>query len=254
MNVEKLLSDLLGSGARGGAAPRRPARPGSSSGGSITDQLGGLLQGQAGSAIGGALAGGLASRLFKGKALKKLPGTALQLGGAAIVAGLAYKAYQSYQRREGTTALPGAEPVKPLSSQSAAGEVPEANGTAFLPSGEEESRARLMLSAMIAAAKADGHIDAEEERAIFGEIDTMRLDAEERGYVMDEIRRPKSIDDLVAGATTPEIAMEIYTASVLAIEADHPAERAYLDMLAARLNLPSGLAEEIQHTASGTRA
>ncbi len=36
-----------------------------------------------------------------------------------------------------------------------------------------------------------------------------------------------------------ETAIEVYTASVLAIDADHPAERAYLDYLAARLDLPA---------------
>ena len=106
-----------------------------------------------------------------------------------------------------------------------------------------------MLSAMIAAAKADGYINAEEQQAIFGRIDEIDLDAEEKGFVMDEMRQPMSIDALAASATTPELAMEIYTASVLAIDPDHPAERAYLDLLGARLNLPAELTAEIRRTA-----
>ena len=255
MDIQRLLSDFLGAPNEGrpGRTPYHPGdgRRGNSSGSGLMDQVGGLMKSPAGSAIGGALASGLASQLFRGKGFKakKLGGTAVKLGGAALVAGLAYKAYQTYQTRAGTTALPGAEPIRSLPSTQSAQDMPEPHGTAFLPGGEEDARARLMLSAMISAAKADGYIDAEEERAIFGKIDEMDLEADEKGLVMDELRRPKSVDDLAREARTPEIAMEIYPASVLAIDADHPAERAYLDLLAARLGLPADLAAEIRRTA-----
>ncbi|MEE2953041.1 MAG: tellurite resistance TerB family protein [Pseudomonadota bacterium] len=255
MDIQRLLSDFLGAPNQGrsGRTPHHPGdgRRGSASGGGLMDQVGDLMKSPAGSAIGGALATGLASQLFKGKGFKakKLGGTAVKLGGAALVAGLAYKAYQNYQTRSGTTALPGAEPIRSLPSTQGPDEMPEPQGTAFLPGGEEDERARLMLSAMISAAKADGYIDAEEEQAIFSKIDEMDLEADEKGLVMDELRRPRSVDDLARAARTPEIAMEIYTASVLAIDADHPAERAYLDLLAPRLGLPADLAAEIRRTA-----
>lgn len=262
MDMQKLLGEFLGAGNQGGRHPGDP-RSGQGQGGSIVDQLGGMLQGRggsgsglggmlqggAGSAIGGALLGGLASSLFRGKGVRKLGGTALKLGGAAVVAGLAYKAYQNYQASQGT-ALPNAQPTPRLPDEARApAEIPAPEGTAFLPAGDEEAHARLMLSAMIAAAKADGYIDAEEQQAIFGRIDEIDLDAEEKGFVMDEMRQPMSIDALAASATTPELAMEIYTASVLAIDPDHPAERAYLDLLGARLNLPAELTAEIRRTA-----
>ena len=63
------------------------------------------------------------------------------------------------------------------------------------------------------------------------------------------ISRARELALLAASATTPELAMEIYTASVLAIDPDHPAERAYLDLLGARLNLPAELTAEIRRTA-----
>ena len=93
------------------------------------------------------------------------------------------------------------------------------------------------------------YIDASEQEAIFGRIDDLELDTEAKGFVIDEMRRPMSIDDLVMAADTPEAAIEVYTASVLAIDSDHPAERAYLDMLAARLGLPIELTAEIRRTA-----
>ncbi|MGU3496282.1 tellurite resistance TerB family protein [Xanthobacteraceae bacterium A53D] len=261
LDVQKLLGQFLGGdaapqGQQG--APRGPGQGGPASGGSflggqgggLGDTIGGLIRTHGASALSGGIAGGLASQLFKGKNIKKFGGTALKVGGAALVAGLAYKAYQNYQRNNGgaQASLPGAQPL-PASVPTIGGYLPAPEGTAFLPKGEETDRARLMLSAMIAAAKADGYIDAAEQEAIFGRLDDLALDAEEKGYVMDEMRKPLSIDALVAGATTPEAAIEVYTASVLAIDPDHPAEKAYLDMLAARLNLPPELTAQVRQTA-----
>jgi len=248
-DVQKLLGQFLGtqSPLGGGQSSSGQGRP--QGGGSLQDTVGSLIRTHGASALSGGLAGGLASQLFRGKGVGKMGGTALKLGGAALVAGLAYKAYQTYQANNGAAALPGATPLPALPAPSRAGELPEPAGTAFLPGGQESDRARLMLSAMIAAAKADGYIDAGEQEAIFGRIDDLGLDAEAKGFVIDEMRRPMSIDDLVEAATTPEAAIEVYTASVLAIDPDHPAERAYLDMLAARLQLPAALTAEVRRTA-----
>ncbi|GGF57999.1 protein YebE [Azorhizobium oxalatiphilum] len=255
LDVQKLLGQFLGNagaqagGFGAGQGQQGHGQPRPSSGGSLGDTIGGLIRTHGASALSGGIAGGLASQLFKGKNLKKFGGTALKVGGAALVAGLAYKAYQTYQRNNGAQALPGAAPLPqnvPSVPQTA---LPAPEGTAFLPRGQEEARARLMLSAMIAAAKADGHIDAAEQEAIFGRIDELDLDPSAKGFVMDEMRRPLSIDTLVAGVSSPEAAIEVYTASVLAIDPDHPAERAYLDMLAARLNLPPELTAQIRRTA-----
>ena len=56
------------------------------------------------------------------------------------------------------------------------------------------------------------------------------------------MRKPLDIDSVVASATTPELALEIYAASFLAIDPDDPAEQAYLAMLASRLKIDPGLA------------
>lgn len=263
IDIQKLLGQFLGSGPGGGANEPSPQnRAGGfslpsglgSGGGSIQDTIGGLIRTHGASALSGGLAGGLASQLFKSKGIGKLGGTALKLGGAAVVAGLAYKAYQTYQANQAAGA-PGSGGTQPrLPTPLSDGELPAPHGTAFLPAGQEDARAQLMLSAMIAAAKADGYIDAREQEAIFGRIDELDLDAEAKGFVIDEMRKPASIDALVAKAATPEIAAEIYTASVLAIDADHPAEKAYLDRLAAHLDLPAELAAEIRRTTDAAAA
>ncbi|WP_279481160.1 tellurite resistance TerB family protein [Aureimonas sp. SK2] len=265
VDAQKLLDQFLGTGRGHGAGPR-PQQPGYGSGGSIQDTLvrtlggalggtgGSLGGGLAGTAIGGAIAGGLASKILGGKRGKGIGGSALKLGGLALVAGLGYKAwanYQAQQQASGTGAAAHAD-----AARLPPGEIPHAAGTRFHPADdtEAERRARLLLSAMIAAAKADGYIDRAEEEAIFGRIDDLELDAEEKGLLMDEMRRPLSIDQIVEQARDRETAIEVYTASVLAIDADHPAERAYLDLLAARLDLPADLLAEIRRAADEVQA
>ena len=63
----------------------------------------------------------------------------------------------------------------------------------------------------------------------------------ERALVWAQLEEPVDLEAIVAAATTPERAAEIYTAALLAIEVDTPAERGWLDMLAARLDLPADL-------------
>ena len=112
-----------------------------------------------------------------------------------------------------------------------------------------EALGKALVRAMIAAAKADGKIDAVEKDAIFDRLKAMDLDAEAKAFVFDELTAPLDINAVIAPATTPEIAAEIYAASLVAIEADTAAERAYLQMLAARLELDPGLVAEIHKAA-----
>jgi uncharacterized membrane protein YebE (DUF533 family) len=102
---------------------------------------------------------------------------------------------------------------------------------------------------MIAASKADGHIDAAEQQRIFGHLDDFGLDPEAKAFVMDEIRAPLDVERIVRMAETPAMAAELYAASLLAMDPDTPAERAYLDLLAARLGLEKGLVAEIEKAA-----
>ena len=106
---------------------------------------------------------------------------------AAVSGGLAYKAYndgQSVKAGGSTSSQTSAGPA----AQSPMKEViPEAEGTAFLPAPAEEHNALgvKIIQAMIAAARADGHIDAEEQQRIFGKFDEAGLGMEEKAFLMD---------------------------------------------------------------------
>jgi uncharacterized membrane protein YebE (DUF533 family) len=228
---QKLLEQFLGGGKPQDGARKSGASP---------DFMKGLAT--------GGVAGGLAGILLGGKTSKKMAKGAVKLGGTAALAGLAYKAYTQWQASKDQAPQAEAPPMKDIT--------PRPEGTPFLPSmaQQRDNMSLAILRAMIAAAKADGHIDADEQRRIFGKLDELDLDMEEKAFVMDELRKPLDIDAVVAAASTPELAVEIYAASVLGIDPDDPAEQAYLAMLASRLRLDPGLKLAVEKEAAKTVA
>ena len=206
---------------------------------------------------GGGLAAGLAASMLMGKSGRKMMGKAAKYGAVAAVGGLAYHAWRKSQENKA-----GAGGAAPAATTAPAGSVPAVEAdyqaapanTAFLPAPSDEAAqdalGKAMVRAMIAAAKADGKIDTEEKAAIFERLNAMDLDAGSKAFVFDELSAPLDINAVIAGADTPEHAAEIYAASLVAIEADTAAEKAYLQMLAARLDLAPELVGEI-HAAAG---
>jgi uncharacterized membrane protein YebE (DUF533 family) len=209
-DVNKILGQLLGSGAAGGFA--------------------------------GGLAGGLASSMLTSKSGRKLGTKALKMGGIAAVGALAYGAFQRYQSG------PGAAPEVP-SQAAQAPLAPAPEGSAFLPSQNDpagqQNLGLTLVRAMIAAARADGRLDAQESQAIFERIETLGFDPQDQALLVEEMGRPVDMDAIVNSAHSPEVAAEIYIASLLAIDVDTAAEKSYLAMLAARLKLPPDLVTEL---------
>jgi uncharacterized membrane protein YebE (DUF533 family) len=180
---------------------------------------------------GGAVAGGLLGLLLGGD--RRRGGGLLAYGGAAVLGALALKAYENYQRQQaGGGATIAASGVMPHAQ-------PAADGSPF---------ELALVRAMVGAAKADGHIDATEQQRLFAEVERLGLDAEAKAYVFDLLKVDVDVASLVAAVRTPEQGAELYLAARLAIDADQPAERAYLDTLATRLGLPAELRLSLDHT------
>ena len=198
----------------------------------------------------GAVAGaaGLAAGMMMGKSGGKLLGKATQYGALAALGGLAWHAWQ---RSRTNTTVAGSAGVG--ASAPSADYQPAPADEAFLPPPQDEAArdalGQSLVRAMIAAAKADGRIDAEENQRIFARLEAMDLDPQSKAIVFDELSAPLNLDAVVAGADTPEHAAEIYAASLVAMDADTPAEKAYLQMLAARLGLEPALVEEMHRAA-----
>lgn len=213
-DAKQLLEQVLGGNATGGL-------------GQVTQQARDRLN-QAGGAPAfgaGAVAGGLLGLLLGGKQLRKLTGGAVGYGGAAALGAIAYQAYQKYQQNQAGRNQGGA----PESAALLPHAQPAADGGLF---------ELVLIRAMIAAAKADGHVDATEQQRLFAQVEKLGLDAQAKALVFDALTQPVDLQQLVTQAATPEQGAELYLVSRLAIDPDHPAERAWLDALASRLQLP----------------
>lgn len=234
MNTRGLLDQLLKSGQemlqqKGGGA---------SSG--LGGALGGLLGGGAGKASGGGdlgsmlkgAGGGAALAMLLGnKRVRKVGGKVAVYGGLAALGVLAYKAYGNWQAQQAQQG--GAQPVEPQTLDR-------------LPAAQVEQHSRAILKALVAAAKADGHVDERERQLIEEELGKLAQDAELQSWLHTELNKPLDPADVARAASTPEMAAEMYLASVLMVDEEHFMERAYLEELARQLKLPLELKAELE--------
>jgi uncharacterized membrane protein YebE (DUF533 family) len=110
----------------------------------------------------------------------------------------------------------------------------------------EEAEALLLVRAMIAAAKADGRVDAGERAAIAAQLDAAGLSAEERDFVLADFDRPMTPEALAREAADPMLRARVYAAAVAGAGAISPEERAWLDALAKALRLDKAAAAAIE--------
>jgi uncharacterized membrane protein YebE (DUF533 family) len=181
----------------------------------------------------GAAAGGVLAMLLGSKRGRGLGGSALKLGSVAAVGALAWKVYQEHQAKQ------QAQP--PAAAAGAPREMPSVPGFAALPAPQVELHSQAMLKAMIAAAKADGHMDERERSLVETELGRLDSDPGVRQWVEAELRRPLEPAEVATAAKTPEMAAEIYLASALVVDDTTTMERAYLDELAKQLKLDASL-------------
>jgi uncharacterized membrane protein YebE (DUF533 family) len=236
MDPKQLIDQLLRGQAGSGAA----------------SQLGALKQRFETSGLnsfgGGAAVGGVLGLLLGGKKVKKLAGGALGYGGAAMLGALALRAWQNYSQGQ----VPQGAAAPPTPEQLAA--IPPASLPHAQPAGDGTPFERVLMQAIVGAARADGHLDANEQRHVFAEVERLGLDAAEKAQVFDLLNRPADLSGFSPAIGTEAQRAEIYLAARLATDADHPAERAYLDALASRLGLPDALRTHVDLQANTVMA
>ncbi len=111
-----------------------------------------------------------------------------------------------------------------------------------------EEQAKLMLRAMIQAAKADGELDTQEKETILGELGDDISD-EERAFVQEQLNAPIDVIGLAADSGGP-LKTQIYATSLAAIRLDNEREASYLLQLATALGLSDAERNQI-HTYMG---
>lgn len=240
-DAKKLLDQFLGPQAAGQIAGRIPGLSGRV--GERAGQIGDLAKNNP------LKTAGLVAAVLGTKTGRKLAGNVAAIGGIAAVAGLGYLAYQNYKSGQPpqTAPQPAPDAETPL--------LPPPADSPFHPQSSALSNdfALMLVRAMIAAAKADGHIDEAERAAIMDKVHAVDLGREAEEFLAAELANPMDIDELVAAARTEEQKVELYTATRLTIDPDTRAERGYLDLLAGRLGLPDALLDHIDATVNAAK-
>jgi len=274
MNIGDLLGSVLQSGMSQSTTSRIETSLG---GGGILDQLGGLLGGSAGgmqgsTAGGGSILGGALGSGALGGSLGNLLNEVgkmvggnqnLALGGLGALAGalLGGKRGVGGVLRGGigggAMAILGMMAYQALKKSGTLSKLKVPLGLAEPKTAAEkaelEQNQELVLKAMINAAKADGQIEESEITRIVGKVQENGLDADSQAFLRDEMAKPMQTDALVAAARgKPELAAQLYAASLLAIEVDTPAEKQYLEHLSASLGLGPAVAQNL-HQAVGLK-
>ncbi|MGO2579559.1 MAG: tellurite resistance TerB family protein [Halomonas sp.] len=245
MNASKILQQLMQQA--GGSQ-----KGGSGSGVDVKGMLSGLskhLGGGGGSSQGNGssggfdvkslLGGGAMGMLVGSKRGRSMGGKALKYGAIAGVGMLAWKAWQSSQTAKDGGAQPSAE-----QASAAEGERVEVLSGEF-----QERRSLELLQAMIMAARADGHIDEQEQALITEQIDALGADQEMHNWVEQQLKAPLDAPALAREADSPQAAREMYLISVAVTDDQNPMERAWLDQLASALNLSKEMTTELEHQA-----
>lgn len=182
--------------------------------------------------IKGAIAGTVLAGLLGTRTGRAIGGAALRLGGLAAIGALAYNAVQNWRA--------GAEPGAPSPAPDAGAAGPSV-GAGAAPGLDDNARAKAILEAMIAAAKADGDIDPSERARVLAQAHVLGVEAAARAFIETEMAKPLDIAAIGAGIDGVERLSEIYAASALAIDVSRAANAAYLDALAERFHLDPAL-------------
>lgn len=165
----------------------------------------------------GAIAGGAIALLLSGNA-RRLISAGVEVGGAALIGGLTMKAYAEWQADK---------------AAATAAEVYAATHPAPYP----DDLAHRLLQAMVAAAKADEVITAEERVVLERQVARLGFGEEADLLILAEMEAPADAARIAALARTPHEAAAIYTASLLVVDRKGAAEKAYLAALAKALGL-----------------
>jgi len=184
--------------------------------------------------LGPGALGGLAAMLAGSKSSRKLltryGGKALLLGGGAAAGVLLWNKYKDRIRETHQNDPSFGQLQTPV-----------------------DQRAERLVTALVFAAKSDGHIDAAERAAIEQNIQQAGYGAQAENLIAQAMDRPLDPHWLAADVKNEEEALELYFLSCAAIDIDHFMERSYLSALGDALKIPQDVRDNIQRDIDAER-
>ncbi|RPE03091.1 DUF533 domain-containing protein [Candidatus Pantoea deserta] len=171
--------------------------------------------------------GGLAGMLIASKKSRKLlteyGGKALIIGGGAAAGAVLWNKYKQRVRETHQNDAGFGELQTPV-----------------------DQRAERLVTALVFAAKSDGHIDDRERAAIERSIHESGYGQQAETLIQQAINRPLDPGWLAADVKNEDEALELYFLSCAAIDVDHFMERSYLTALGDALKIPQDVRDGIE--------
>ena len=205
--------------------------------------------------LGAAGVGGVLGALFGGsKNVQRTAKNVAVIGGTAALAALAYKMYQKWQS-SGQAATPNSQPQGGYGvAQQGGFGAPQGYGQAsddpFAAYNQQQQQQQLMLTndmgkvlleAMVFAARADGHIDRTAQQ--------LSSDSNFNQLIREYLSAPLDPRALAQKVSSREQALDVYRLSAAAIVADNVQEQNYLLALAGALQIDSATKAQLDQEA-----
>lgn len=170
--------------------------------------------------------GGIVGLLLTSGKVRRLAGSALLVGGGAVLGNMLWT---KYKNRLATPENTGPYPV-----------------TTSLPPAEAHAQAVRLIRALVFAAKSDGHIDDAEAKNIRDNIAQMNLDADTEAIIQEAMNQPLDPMQVADGVKSMDEALQLYILSCSVIDIDHFMEHSYLKALAQALGIPEDMRMDIE--------
>jgi len=222
MNTNNLFKEFMGNDKKHNTTEKLTG---------ISNILAKIRNNLTGGLIGGAAASSIIALLINNKPARNFAGSAATYGGAAVLGGLAFKAYKNWQlnMNDQKTAL-----------------IDHGYKDFYYGRHEVAPDYELkLIKAMIGAAKADGHIDTEEQQRIFRAVAQMNISDEMKSTVFDLLNHPVPLNEIVIGVHDTGQKAELFLAACLVSDPLLPSVRIHLNQLAEALVLPEKLKQHI---------
>lgn len=221
--------------------------------------------------LGAAGVGGVLGALFGGsKNVQRTAKNVAVIGGTAALAALAYKMYQKWQS-DGQAATPNSQPQGGYGVPQQGGfGAPQggfgspqgygqtASDDPFAAYNQQQQQQQLMLTndmgkvlleAMVFAARADGHIDRQEQEMILSTAQQLSSDSNFNQLIREYLSAPLDPRALAQKVSSREQALDVYRLSAAAIVADNVQEQNYLQALAGALQIDSATKAQLDQEA-----
>ncbi|MEO9971292.1 MAG: DUF533 domain-containing protein [Hyphomonadaceae bacterium] len=231
IDFEKMLADLKAEAAKVAEQVELDAKL--EKGKDMADDVRERLETDPKARMAAAGAGGLLlAGLLGTRGGRSLVGGVAKTGAVAALGALAYHAWQTREGAAGTEADANAEAAGYITDDMASPQFSEA-----------------LIRVMVAAAHADGHLDATEQAAIADALTGAGVSDEARAVLLAGGSEVDAIDAAVLAAQSPNHSAQIYAAASAVAGGGEASERDFLNRLAARLGLSEQYAASIDNAA-----